>query len=98
MKVYDINGVEVVMYTIGDLAQELGRESQTIRKWEMNGVIPPTRFRDRTNKRLYPEKLVKMIKQISEEEGVTQGVSFEATNFSARVAKAFKEVEAELLG
>ena len=42
--VYDINGVEVVMYSIGDLAQELGRESQTIRKWELNGVIPPTRF------------------------------------------------------
>lgn len=97
MKVYDINGVDVEMYSIGELAKELGRESQTIRKWEIGGIIPPTRFRDNAKRRLYPLQIVKGMKMIVDEEDITQGVSFETTDFTKRVEKLFREVEKELL-
>jgi len=97
MKIYEIKGREVEMYSIGELAKELGRESQTIRKWEQGGIIPPTRFRDRTNKRLYPLEIVEGLKQISEEEDITQGVSFKTTDFREKAFKLFRKVEKELL-
>jgi predicted transcriptional regulator len=98
LKVYELKGREVVMYSIGELAKELGRESQTIRKWEQAGIIPPTRFRDKTNKRLYPQEIVEGLKRISEEEDITQGVSFTTTDFKKRAFELFKRVEADLLG
>ena len=33
-------GKETVLYGIGMLAEALGRKPQTIRKWEISGIIP----------------------------------------------------------
>lgn len=97
MKIYEIKGKEVVMYSIGELAEALGRESQTVRKWEQNGTIPPTRFRDKANRRLYPQEIVEGMKEISDEEDITQGVSFDTTRFKEKAYKLFKKVEKDLL-
>lgn len=42
------NGVVVTLYPISTLAEELGRTSQTIRKWEVAGVLPRPIFKDKT--------------------------------------------------
>jgi len=97
MKKYDIKGEEVEMGTIGDFADAMGRTSQAIRKWEERTIIPPTRFRDEANRRLYPKKLIDRVQEIAEEESITQGVSFKSTNFKERTHEAFKEVEKEIL-
>lgn len=98
MKVYVLKGKEVQMYTIGELADALGRESQTVRKWEIAGVIPKTLFRDKAKRRLYPQDIVEGLKAIGVSEEITQGVSFQNTQFKEKAHALFKKVEKELLG
>lgn len=43
--VYIINGEAQDFYTIGQLAQALGRKPGTIRMWEDRGRIPPATYR-----------------------------------------------------
>ena len=38
-------GIKTTLYSINVLAEALGRTSQTVRKWELGGTIPPTPFR-----------------------------------------------------
>lgn len=40
-----INGVEVQMFTVGGLAQALGKKATTIRAWEHRGWIPKAQYR-----------------------------------------------------
>ena len=97
MEIYEVKGKEVEMGKIGDLAERLGRSSQAIRKWEKRGIIPPTKFRDETNKRLYPAELIDKIAEIAKEENIQAGVSFDETNFEERAHQAFAEIEGEIL-
>ena len=44
-KVYTLkNGEKIKLYPINVLANELGRTSQTIRKWEVAGILPKPHF------------------------------------------------------
>lgn len=44
-KVLDIKGTKVTFYTVGNVARILGRQAQTVRKWERKGWIPPATYR-----------------------------------------------------
>lgn len=45
-KVYTLkNGEKIKLYPINVLANELGRTSQTIRKWEVAGILPKPIFK-----------------------------------------------------
>lgn len=47
-KVYTLkNGEKIKLYPINVLANELGRTSQTIRKWEVAGILPKPIFKDK---------------------------------------------------
>jgi len=49
-KVYRINGEEVQMFTIGQLAVAVNRRPVTIRMWESRGWIPKATYRTPTPK------------------------------------------------
>jgi len=53
----EINGqdVEVIMVTIGKLAQMFGKKVETLRKWEELGRLPIALYRTSGGVRLYPE-------------------------------------------
>ncbi len=55
MKVTLTTGEKVVvdMYTLGQLAHVLGLSTQTLRKWEANGVLPSSTYRSKGGHRLY---------------------------------------------
>jgi hypothetical protein len=44
-KVYSINGVDRVLFTVGEFARALGRKAVTIRMWEQQGWIPKANYR-----------------------------------------------------
>lgn len=46
--VYRVNGEDIEMFTIGELARAIGRKPVTIRKWELQGWIPRANFRTPT--------------------------------------------------
>lgn len=84
-----IKGEEVKLYFIASLAEALGRTTQTVRKWEISGMIPPC-FKDSNGRRLYTEEQINLIVQIAEETKLGQGKSTSA--FSNKVHKALKEL------
>lgn len=102
-KKYNINGKELTLYPISVLAKRLSkalgdeRTTQTIRKWEKNGVIPPAIFRV-GQKRLYAKEQMEVICRVAKECGIRQGVAISLTNFSVRVFEEMKEVNNKLIG
>lgn len=89
-KLYKINEKDVKLFPISILAQKLGkalkdsRTTQTIRKWEVKGVIPPAIFRN-GQKRLYSMEQIDCICRVAKEENIRQGYSLSMTQFSLRV-------------
>ena len=60
-RVYTINNVELEMFTIGELAQRLDRQRQTLRKWEKQGLIPQAIYRSKAGRRLYTKNQIEAI-------------------------------------
>lgn len=52
-EVYDINGHEVSLFTIGRISRMFGFSNEAIRKKEERGMIPPAKFRSERGLRLY---------------------------------------------
>lgn len=100
---FKFNGKDVELYPISTLANELtrvlkeSRTTQTIRKWEVKGVIPPATFRFR-GKRYYSAEQIKAICKIAKECNIKQGASLTLTNFSVRVKNELAEINKQLLG
>lgn len=97
---YGVGDEIIDFYTVGTLAEMLGRKAQTIRKWENLGYIPESRFRTpgRTKhgqKRIYTRPMIEGIVKIAHEEGIvgnTTNRNVSATKFAERVTALFKEM------
>jgi predicted site-specific integrase-resolvase len=92
LKRQKINGVEVELFYIGVLAESLGRSSQTVRKWEISGLLPPPIFRDKSNRRMYSKEQIDTIVQVAEDCHVRQGYSVANTSFANKVFTAINLV------
>lgn len=56
-KKYIINGQELLMFTIGDLAKAIGKRPSTLRVWEHHGWLPKAKYRTpKPVKQQIPEK------------------------------------------
>lgn len=98
MQTVVINGEEVNLFYIDRLASELGRTPQTIRKWEVSGILPKPIFRDKLGRRLYSLEQIDAIVECAEKSNVRQGYSVANTNFSVRVHKALDEINKKYIG
>ena len=92
------SGEEIELFYIGKLAYELGRSSQTIRKWEISGVLPDPMFRDKFNKRLYSQEQVDLILKSAFEAKIKQGESLANTSFEAKVHRRLAKLKTKYLG
>lgn len=72
-KTYIINNKELEMYTIGELAQRLDRQRQTLRKWEKQGIIPQAIYRSGADRRLYTKNQIEAIVSCVEKYKIKQG-------------------------
>ena len=86
-----ITGYETTLYNIGVVAESIGRTSQTVRKWEVGGVIPPTPFKQK-GKRLYSKEHIDAIVKCAEESKIMQGSNISQTAFSNKLYEEFQRV------
>ena len=89
-KVYVIEGKELEMFTIGELAQRLDRQRQTLRKWENNGIIPQAIYRSGANRRLYTQNQIEAIVQCVLKHEIKQGQPI-SEEFKEEVKEAFDQ-------
>lgn len=75
------NGETLELFYIGTLAYELGRASDTIRKWEVAGYIPDTCFKDNRGCRLYSREQIDVIVNAAVESKIMQGRAMNETLF-----------------
>ena len=101
-RVYNLGGKEREFFTVGNLAEALGRKSGTVRKWERDGVTPPATYQAPSNdprgrRRHYSREQVEGIVRIAEEEGVlvSHATAIKSTNFTARVIALFNELRGQ---
>ena len=76
------NGETIELFYIGSLANALGRTTNTIRKWEIAGVIPDPCFQDANGRRLYSQEQIDAIVRCAEKAKIKQGLSIANTSFS----------------
>lgn len=76
------NGETIELFYIGTLASALGRTTNTVRKWEIAGVIPDPCFQDPYGRRLYSQEQIDVIVKCAERAKIKQGSSIANTSFS----------------
>ncbi len=80
------NGLNIELYPIGALAAALGRLPDTVRKWEVSGILPPTPFKhDQRRVRLYSQEMIDIIVSCAEKAHISQGRSISHTPFQKMV-------------
>ena len=84
------NGQVIDLFYIGSLAAALGRTTNTVRKWEIAGVIPDPFFKDSNGRRLYSQEQIDAIVRCAERARIKQGLSIANTSFSQW---CYKELE-----
>lgn len=101
-KTLSVGGQDREFFTVGNLAQALGRKPVTMRAWERAGVIPKPTFRKpsqdpRGARRLYTREQVEGMVQIAKEEGLLNGDyrPISVTQFTPRCIALFKELAAK---
>ena len=84
-------GKKTTLYGIGTLANALGRTPQTIRRWEISGVMPKTPFKQGFN-RLYSKEHIDAIVMCAEKYKIAEGKSMSQTSFVRHVFKEFERL------
>ena len=84
-------GYKTTLYNIGVVAEAIGRTSQTIRKWEVGGVIPKTPFKQ-DGKRLYCKEHIDAIVECAEKAKIVQGSKVKYTSFTKKLYKEFQRI------
>lgn len=69
-KTMQVNGVEVEFFTVGALAEAINRKPVTIRSWEMKGIFPKARYRDKRQRRLYTRRQIEGVRGLCAKHGI----------------------------
>lgn len=86
------NGLKLDLFYIGTVANSLGRTPNTIRSWEISGVIPETFFKDKNGRRLYTSEQIEVILSAAIRAKISQGRSLRNTSFSRWVYEGFEKL------
>lgn len=92
------NGSQIELFYIGALANALGRTTNTIRKWEIAGIIPDPCFRDARGCRLYSQEQIDAIVKCAEKSKIKQGYGLANTSFSQRCHKELNALKEKYKG
>lgn len=90
-------GVETTLYNISTAADAIGRTAQTLRKWEIAGILPPTPFTV-NNRRMYSTEHINAIVECAEKAKLKNGKAIKDTSFSKRLYKRFAELNKLFFG
>ena len=90
-------GIKTTLHSMGVLAERLGRTPQTIRKWEIGGIIPPTPFKIKGN-RYYSDEHIEAIVSSAEKSKIKVGKAIGNTQFSNRCYREFERLNKLFFG
>jgi hypothetical protein len=96
-KLLTFNGVESAFYTIGEVAFKLGRQSQTVRKWETTGIIPTSGIRNQAGRRLYSQEMLDVLIAAAKKYDIRQGYEIQ-NGFKADIRDGFKKALEKIQG
>lgn len=93
-----VRGVEVELFTIGQLGLALNRAAVTMRLWERNGVLPKARMRLAPKnkvggRRYYTRGQVEGVARIAAEEGLLEPNARLTDTFTKRCVQLFIDLE-----
>lgn len=83
---------EVWMYTSGALSQALDRQTQTLRLWEKQGIMPTALYRDTRGRRLYTEDQVRGIVALFREFRFEQPYAWRDSSIPAGMKKLWEDM------
>jgi hypothetical protein len=63
------NGVEYTVFRVGDLANAVGKASQTVSYWHRNDVLPEPPFRNERGDRFYTSEMIAAVAAAVEKRG-----------------------------
>lgn len=92
------SGETIELFYIGTLASALGRTTNTVRKWEIAGVIPDPCFQDPYGRRLYSQEQIDVIVKCAERAKIKQGSSIANTSFSQWCHKELEKLKEKYKG
>lgn len=92
------NGENIELFYIGALANALGRSTNTIRKWEIGGIIPDPCFKDSLGRRLYSQEQIDTIVRCAEKSKIRQGASIAKTSFTQRCYRELEQLKKKYKG
>jgi len=98
VKTYKINGENIELFKIGELASSVGKSVETIRKWELTGLIPKAGFRDKSSRRLYLKEEIDSLVKIVIEEKPYRGRSMASTKMKSRTYNEWGKIRKSMLG
>jgi len=94
----DAQGNQIEAHYIGEFATPLGKSAATIRRWERQGVLPPTPFKQHVrrgrNRRLYPLPWIDGVVAIAQDENLIgrKPACMKNTNFTARARELHRRL------
>ena len=84
-------GVQTTLYNIATAAEAIGRTPQTLRKWEVGGIIPLTPFKLH-GRRMYSTEHIDALVECAEQSHIRPGVRIQDTAFSAHMFKWYEKI------
>lgn len=84
-------GVKTYLYNIATAAEAIGRTAQTLRKWEVSGVIPVSPFKV-GGRRMYSDEHIDALVELAEKHHIRPGVKIQDTTFSSNMYKRYQEI------
>lgn len=91
-----VKGEKVKLYPIRRLTHELARvgikrSTQTIRKWELKGVMPKCIFREQGN-RMYTKEQIQVIVRVALECNIKKGLDIASTDFPEKIWQELNQI------
>lgn len=84
-------GRQTTLYNIATAAEAIGRTAQTLRKWEVGGIIPLTPFKLH-GRRMYSTEHIDALVDCAERSHIRPGVRIQDTAFSAHMYQKYEEI------
>ena len=94
----DAQGNQIEAHYIGEIATQLEKRAATIRRWERQGVLPPTPFKQHVrrgpNPRVYPLPWIEGVVAIAKDEGLVgrKTACMKNTHFTARARELHRRL------
>jgi hypothetical protein len=81
-------GKKIRLYSVQLFAMAVGRDKQTIKRWERMNILPKAPFskkRGKVTMRLYPEYFVKAVSKVMEELKIARGKQLDPIISKAKI-------------